>query len=199
VQGRVSYEVTFFNTQLKNELIPFDNVDNLTYYRNAGSTTRNGAEAILRARFHEFTSGQVSYSYIKARFDEYNPLGVDLSGRKVPGLAPQQLQGSVRLGPAAWYVEFGTEYTDEIPVNDSNDAPFAEAYTLFDVRVGGNALRLGWFEVSPFAGVRNLTDEKYASSVAINAFFFADPATARYYEPGPGRTLYVGGSLAVSR
>jgi iron complex outermembrane receptor protein len=64
---------------------------------------------------------------------------------------------------------------------------------LFDIRVGGSALELGGFEISPFAGVNNLTDETYVSSVAINAF------GGRYYEPGPGRTFYVGGTLAVSR
>jgi iron complex outermembrane receptor protein len=61
------------------------------------------------------------------------------------------------------------------------------------VRVGGNALQVGRLEVSPFAGVQNLTDETYVSSIAINAF------GSRFYEPGPGRTFYVGATLAFSR
>ena len=194
VQDRVSYELTVFNTRLENELIRFRNGDGRDYFQNAGSSTRNGAEAVLRARFHPLVTGQASYTYIKALFDEYTDrFGEDHSGNKVPGLAPQQLQASLRLTPDAWYVVLAAEYTDEAAVNDPNDEPFAEAYTLFDIRVGGSALPLGGFEISPFAGVNNLTDETYVSSVAINAF------GGRYYEPGPGRTFYVGGTLAVSR
>ena len=103
------------------------------------------------------------------------------------------MQGSVRVGPRAWFVEFGVEYTSEAEVNDANDAAPAEAYTLFDVRAGANAFRLGRLEVSPFAGLQNLTDETYVSSIAINAF------GSRYYEPGPGRTFYVGATVAIAR
>jgi iron complex outermembrane receptor protein len=189
----VAYEVSIFRTQLENELIPFENADQLTYYRNAGSSTRNGWEAILRARPLDFLSGQVSYTETKARFDEYVVNGVDLSDNKVPGLAPRQLQAMLRTGVDAWFLEVDAEYTDEVPVNDSNAAPFTEAYTLFGVRAGGAALQIGRVELSPFAGIQNLTDEKYMSSVTVNAF------GGRFYEPGPGRTFYVGGTLAVSR
>jgi len=41
-------------------------------------------------------------------------------------------------------------------------------------------------EASPYAGVRNLTDELYSSAVTVNAF------GGRFYEPGPGRSFYVG-------
>jgi iron complex outermembrane receptor protein len=54
-------------------------------------------------------------------------------------------------------------------------------------------IRVGRVEFSPFLGIQNLTDEKYISSVTVNAF------GGRFYEPGPGRTFYVGGTLAISR
>ena len=207
VRDRVSYEVTFFRTQLDNELIPFENADLLTYYRNAGSSTRNGAEAVLWVRAHDFVNAQGSYSYTDAKFDEYTlGSGEDLAGKKVPGQAPQQLQASVRVGPSAWYLDVGVEYTDEVPVNDINcldsiattpcaadRSGFADGYTLFGARVGANAIQLGPVAISPFAGIQNLTDETYVASVTVNAF------GSRFYEPGPGRTFYLGGSLSVSR
>jgi iron complex outermembrane recepter protein len=207
VNDRVSYEATYFRTWLENELIPFENADLLTYYRNAGTSTRNGVEVVLWARAHDLVSIQGSYSYTDAKFDEYTlRTGEDLSGKKVPGLAPQQLQASVRVGPSAWYLDLGVEYTDEVPVNDINcldsiqttpcaadRSGFADAYTLFSARVGANAFQLGPVRISPFVGIQNLTDETYISSVAVNAF------GSRFYEPGPGRTFYVGGSVAVSR
>ena len=204
---RASYEATFFNTRLENELIPFENADLLTYYRNAGSSVRNGLELVLWTRAHELVTVQGSYSYTNAEFDEYTlSSGEDLTGKKVPGQAPHQLQASVRVGPRSWYLDLGVEYTGEVPVNDINcldsiatspcaadRSGFTEAYTLFGARIGGNALQLGPVEITPFAGVQNLTDETYIASVTVNAF------GSRYYEPGPGRTFYVGGSLAVSR
>ncbi len=92
-----------------------------------------------------------------------------------------------------WFLEGNVEYLDKVPVNDANDAPFASSYTLFGVRVGANAVDLGGFQISPFAGVNNLFDKTYASSVTVNAF------GGRYYEPGPGREFFVGGTVAVSR
>lgn len=192
-QDRVSFEASAFHTRLENELIPFENADALTYYRNAGSSLRKGFEALVRAQPLDLVQGQVSYSYTNARFDEYTVDGTDLSGKKVPGLAPHQVQANLRVGPPLWFLEGNVEYLDKVPVNDANDAPFAASYTLFGVRVGANALQLGGFQVSPFAGVNNLFDKTYASSVTVNAF------GGRYYEPGPGREFYVGGTVAVSR
>ena len=193
LNNRVAYEVAVFTTKLEDEFISFRNADDLTYWRNAGKSTRNGAELTLRARLHDLLTGQFSYSYTDAAFDEYTVRGNDLSGNDVPGLAPQQLRASVRLGPADWFAELGTDYRAEVPVNDSNEAPYADSYTLFDLRVGGSAIPLGGVQLSPFAGVQNLTDETYVSAVTINAF------GGRYYEPGPGRTLYLGGTLSLSR
>jgi iron complex outermembrane receptor protein len=44
--------------------------------------------------------------------------------------------------------------------------------------------------VRPFAGVQNALDRAYVGSVVINA------AGGRYYEPAPGRNVYLG--LALS-
>lgn len=191
--SRVAYEVAVFNTKLEDEFISFRNADDLTYWRNAGQSTRNGAEIMLRASLHDLLSGQFSYTYTDAVFDDYTVRGNDLSGNDVPGLAPQQLRASLRLGPSGWFAELGTDYRSEVPVNDSNEAPYADSYTLFDVRVGAGAVPLGGLQLSPFAGIQNLTDETYVSAVTINAF------GGRYYEPGPGRAIYVGGTLSLSR
>ena len=204
VIDRVSYEFSTYNTHLENELVPYENASMLTYYRNAGTSTRKGFELVARARVHDLVTAQGSYNYILAEFDEYVVGTNDYSGNKVPGLAPNQVQGSIRFGPSEWYLEVGAEYTDRMEVNDANvdnvtgpltntSARPTDAYTLFDARLGGNALRLGRLEVSPFAGVQNITDETYVSSIAINAF------GSRFYEPGPGRTFYVGATLSVSR
>jgi iron complex outermembrane receptor protein len=210
VQDLFSYEVSYFHTSIENEIIKRELMiggSTLDYFSNVGSTTRNGLEIVARARPHDLVTVQGSYHYIDAKFDEYiDKDGNDFSGNEVPGLAPKQAQGSIRFGPSEWFLEIGTEYTASMQVNDANvdnvvagvpltstSARPTNAYTLFDVRVGGNALQVGGLEVSPFGGVQNLGDKTYVSSVAINAF------GNRFYEPGPGRTFYVGATLAVAR
>jgi iron complex outermembrane receptor protein len=214
LQERVTFEVSVFGMQLENELLPFQNVDGLDFYRNVPKTARSGMDAIASARLFEFLSGQVSYTYTNATFEEATDrYGNDLADNKVPGLAPHQLQGSLRFSQGPWYLELGGEYVGEVAVNDRNclvvlvsgacpsgQSGFTEAYTLFGVRLGGIAIRVGRLEISPFAGLQNSFDETYVSSVVPNAFAFSpNHTTVRFYEPGPGRTFYLGGSVAVSR
>jgi iron complex outermembrane recepter protein len=192
-RNHASFEVSVFNTKLKNELIPFDLNGGLTYYRNAGSSKRNGYDVMVQGQPIDLVSGQVSYTYLNARFEDYVLNNVNLKDKRVPGVSPQELRASVRVGPAAYFLEGNVEYMDNVPVNDTNSAPFTDAYTIWGLRVGANAVDLGRFQISPFAGVNNLGDKTYMSSVTVNAF------GGRYYEPGPGREFYVGGSLAISR
>jgi len=205
----LSAELSAFHTRLENELIAYEvaSAPGLTYYRNAGSSTRDGFEFLLRIEPQELVTLQGSVNYVDAKFDDYvDQDSNDYSGNKVPGLAPWQGQGSLRVGPSAWFVELATEYVASMEVNDANvdnvvagqpltntSAKPTDAYWLFDVRAGGNQVRVGRLEVSPFAGLQNIFDKKYVSSIAINAF------GGRFYEPGPGRTFYVGATLAVAR
>ena len=75
-------------------------------------------------------------------------------------------------------------HTGEIPVDDGGQFQ-AEGSTLLDLRLG-STLRVGSQRFSPWFTVRNLTDERWTTSVVVNAF------GGRYFEPGPGRTFDVG-------
>jgi outer membrane receptor protein involved in Fe transport len=64
-----------------------------------------------------------------------------------------------------------------------------------NVRVGGTAV-FGRPWLSPVVGVQNLFDRRYVGSVAVNAA--GTLATAKFYEPGPGRSWFAGLSAATS-
>ena len=59
------------------------------------------------------------------------------------------------------------------------------------------------YAVSGFVGVNNLFNKHYVGSVVINAARIrVGPGQfipGRYYEPAPGRNLYVGFSLGAGR
>jgi len=185
---RLTYEVSVFATRLRNEFVQFEipTEAGVTYYRNAGRSKHDGAEAVLRARLVRGLTGQLTYTYTNARFTKYEVGGENYAGNQVPGLSPHEVQANLHYEPGPWYADITADYRDKVPVDDANSA-YADAYTLLDVRVGGDHVPLpGGWTVSPFAGIRNLTDQVYTASVSVNAF------GGRYYEPGPGRTFYLG-------
>ena len=125
------------------------------------------------------------YTHIDARFDAYVVDGSDYGGNRLPGLAPTRVEGWLRWDRAPGFVALDGRWLDAMPVDDANTAE-APAHTLLGVRAGLAPLRVGGVEAAPFVGVDNLTDATYATSVVVNAF------GGRYFEPGPGRTWYVG-------
>jgi iron complex outermembrane receptor protein len=54
--------------------------------------------------------------------------------------------------------------------------------------LGGDS---GQQRLSPFLGINNVFNRSYVGSVVINA------ANGRYYEPAPGRNMYVEFSVGV--
>ena len=61
-----------------------------------------------------------------------------------------------------------------------------------NVRVGWEGAA-GGMRLGPFVGINNAFNHQYVSSVVINA------ARGRYYEPAPGRNVYLGISIGAGR
>ncbi len=189
-----AYEATYFHTTLHGELVAFELAEEpgAPFFRNSGRSTREGMELTLQFTPSRFLRTRLTYATNEARFREFEVDGVDLAGNRVPGLAPSRLEGLVRLGPGAWFAELRGERTAAIPGNDLNQVEaYSPAYRLADVRLGVNEAPLGPLRVSAYAGVTNMLDEYYNTSVVVNA------AEGRYFEPGPGRSAYLGGSIAL--
>ncbi len=187
VARRIRYEVTGYRAEVDDQLVPFEvpTQPGRTFFRNAGSSEHIGAEAFVRAVLPRGVTARASYTRTAAEFVDYTPEGADLGGMRIPGVAPNQLSARLRGERGPGWIEIAWEWVDEIPVNDTNTA-HTEAYSLLDLRFGARDVQLGSFEASPFAGIRNLTDEFYTTAVTPNAF------GGRYFEPGPGRTAYLG-------
>jgi len=74
-------------------------------------------------------------------------------------------------------------------VNDTLNTSTSPWWTT-NVRVGWDGT-VGPLRLHPFVGFNNVFNRSYVGSVVINAAF------GRYYEPAPGRNLYVGFSLGA--
>jgi iron complex outermembrane receptor protein len=200
--GVVSYELSGYRTELRNEIVRFQvpTLPGRDFFRNAGRSRHTGVEATLSAVAPSgLVDARVTYTYTNARFRTFVQDGVDVGGNRIPGLAPQRADAVVRFNPldrlAGLLGPFGElvlTYVDAVPVNDRNTEGFsAPSYVLVDVRGGLHGVRMSRVTVSPWLAITNLLDEYYVASVVPNAAA-ATPAEARYYDPGPGRSLQLG-------
>ena len=185
--GIFSYELSGFLSKLKNELVQSQDSNDRDVYRNAGKSTYQGIETSLRAALPEGFFGQLSYTFMDAKFDEYVVKGNDLAGNFVPGVPRHRFEGLVRYSQGFWYGEVRGDHVGKIFSNDRNLPDTAvRKYTLWDLRAGLSGQPLGNMEVAPFVSLTNVFDAVYSSGYAPNAF------GGRYYEPGPRRAFSVG-------
>lgn len=191
--ARVHYDVALYSTSVRDELIPFDIGSGRQAFRNAGRTHRRGAELGLEGSMGPVTlTGAYTYSHF--RFAQFVVAGVDQSGHAIPGVPEHQGQLA-----ATWRERYGMAVLEwqaksRVFVNDVNTAA-APAYAIMNVRVVGTPSHARpW--LTPVVGVQNVFDRTYAASVAINAAGTA--ASGKFYEPGAGRTWFIGLSAATT-
>ena len=184
VLSRVQYDLAGFDTEVHDELIPFEVPDGngRTYYRNAGRTRRQGIEAELVTQIDAFTL-MASYSYSHFRFRDYVVDSANYQGNTIPGIPVHQVQASATYHYRTLFATIEGLGKSAQYVDDRNTAK-AAGYGVVNLRAGGTAL-FGRPWLAPSVGVQNLFDKRYVGSVAINA------AAGKYYETSPGRAVYV--------
>jgi iron complex outermembrane receptor protein len=191
---RVQYDVAAFATAVRDELIPFQIPGGAgrSYFRNAGRTERRGAELGLGAAVGDLQLS-AAYSYSHFRFADFTVGATSFAGDRIPGVPERQAQGAAtwRSPGGALYATVEGIASSYQFVNDTNTAR-ADGYAIANVRIGGTA-GIGRSSIAPVIGVHNLFDRRFVSSVSVNA------TGGKYYEPAPGRIVFVGLTLAAGR
>jgi iron complex outermembrane recepter protein len=193
---RLSYELATFRTNLRNEIVRYQvaTIPGRDFFRNAGRSRHTGAEATVAASSTTgLVQGHLTYSYTNARFVSFLADGVEVGGNRIPGIAPQRTEAVLRVNPRNFFGEIAGSYVDAVPVNDRNTPGFeAPSYFLLDLRAGAREARVANVSLAPWIALTNVLDEYYVASVIPNAAPVANPAGARFYDPGPGRSLQIG-------
>jgi iron complex outermembrane receptor protein len=181
----IRYDAALFSTRVRDELVPFEipQSNGRRYFRNAGRTSRRGAEFGL-----DLASGpmslMVAYSFSRFRFDDYQSGADDFGGNEIPAIPHHRLQSAMRITHAGFFAVVETEAAGRSFVDDANTVS-AAGYAVTGIRGGFNrASSLARFSLT--AGTQNIFDKLYASSIAVNA------ARGKFYEPAQGRTIFVG-------
>jgi iron complex outermembrane receptor protein len=186
--GGLQYNASLFATGVHDELIPFDipASGGRRYFRNAGRTSRRGAELGLGMIVHGLDLGG-AYTYANYRFVDFTVDTAHYAGNRIPGIPRQTLQASATLKRALATFVGEAVVADRMPVNDANSES-SPGYAVFNARILTSAT-LGRTGVELSLGAQNILDKRYVSSVSVNA------AGGKFYEPGSQRSVYVGVTL----
>lgn len=178
----VRADVAVFQAVVLDELVPFDvpNQPGRRAFRNAGRTTRRGAETSVRGQWSAVDAG-LAYTWSRFRFDRYVVGSTSFAGKAIPGVPDHYLQafGTVRRG-TMWS---GIEVTASSAASANDAGTITGAgFAAWNWRAGVDA-PVGSVRLQPTVSIENLFDRRYASSLVINA------TRNRFFEPGLPRRL----------
>ena len=191
-----SWELTLYQAEVRDALVSFEipASPGRRFFRNAGSTRYRGVELAAGATVLGGMDFRVTWTYSDFRYRRYafTAGGTThvLDGRRLPGIPQQALRLALRARPASFrggWGEIETQYASRYAVDDTLSRQTSPWWVT--------NVRLGWdrAHVSPFVAVQNVFNRKYVASVVVNA------AAGRYYEPAPGRNVYLGLSAYLYR
>lgn len=195
--GFFAWDVSFFNMQIENLLVARRTAEDAFVGLNAGSTQHQGIE--LQANFFPLTYNPeywqffITYTYSDYTFQDFRDeeAGEDFSGKSLPGIAPHVLNiGTDWSLPFGLYGNLNYQFVDEMFLRDDNILK-SDAYQVLNLKVGYQ-LNLGQnWRLDFYSGIQNLTDERYASMLLVNAGSFGGNAP-RYFYPGLARNYFGG-------
>lgn len=185
--NNIDFDLTVFHIDTENDLVPFEleAFPGRTFYRNAGSTSRDGVELWLRYQFSSAFSARGSYTYSDFTYKEYLLDDENFAGKLLPAIPPHLLAFQLAYETATGFnIRLQHRYTAEFYANDANTAT-EPAYHLTDASL---SYRFAFDKSTlvPFFGVNNIFGTQYSDNVRINAF------GGRYYEPAPGTNFFGG-------
>jgi iron complex outermembrane receptor protein len=195
---RVGFTLAVFQADVRDALVPYELAAPRFYYRNAGSTRHRGVELSTDVAIVPNVSVHAVWTYADYRYRSYafttGTVLHTLDGRALPGIPQHWLNLMVRAQPAAFrgaWAEVQQSYSSGYFVSDTLSTR-ADPWWATNVRVGWEG-KAGSMRLAPFLGINNSFNHLYVSSVVINA------ARDRFYEPAPGRNVYVGLSVGAGR
>jgi iron complex outermembrane receptor protein len=181
--GHLRADVSLFEATVLDELVPFDvpNQPGRRAFRNAGRTTRRGAEASLRGAWAWLDAG-TAYTWSRFRFDRYNVGSTSFAGKPIPGVPEHYLQTFATVRRKALFATAEVTAASRASANDAATV-FGSGFAAWTLRAGYLAPPLARVRLEPTLSIENLFDRRYASSLVINA------TRNRFFEPGLPRRL----------
>jgi iron complex outermembrane recepter protein len=194
---RLEIDGTLYWIELNNLLLTKRVTEDIFTGINAGKTRHQGFELLLRsivfdlAGFPGKLTSIFSYTASLNRFIDFTDDDNIYDGNNLPGIPGQTLQSILKWYPVKM-LELIThfQYSGDQYLNDSNSIKYP-GYFLENIKLTAMFRQKEKTRINIYAGINNLTDEKYASMLIVNALGFGS-SEPRYYYPGLPRHFYGG-------
>ena len=188
---RLTYDIALFGMRVDDLLVPQEDANEQTFYRNVGRARHAGVEAALQWTATDRVHLRGSHTFVYAEF--VDALATDgttsLNGNRIPGVPPHAFSISAEWRGDWLWATGRVEGLSPYEVNSVNTAA-NDGYARVDLEVSHPGLDVGTVSLSPFVAVNNVFDTRYNDTV-VNA------RGGRYYEPAAGRHYRFGLSLQV--
>ena len=184
--GRHTFDAALFAARSKDEIVSSQSSGGRAIFQNADSAQRRGVEASWSASWPGLVT-RLGYTLLDARFSSpyVGAQGIVPTGNRLPGSPRHSLFADVE-GSVMPAVKAGLEMRVESKtyVNDLN-SDAAPGYAVFNARLS-QEFQFNGAKMVLYGRIDNLFDKNYAGSVIVN------DTNGRYFEPAPGRRLFVG-------
>ncbi len=208
LKSRLSYDLALFKMDMKGELIAQSVEQGITVYHNAGRTSHGGVElALSYLAIHQDDGKTITLlrpyaavTYSDFQFQDYKVLDADgevkvaYDGNELTGIAPWVMNAGINV-ESKYGIYFSGNYffNDRLPLNDAN-SDYNPSYQVMNAKLGFKKQLAKSFALDLYAGVNNLSDERYSSMNALNAISYGNGGAA-YFNPSPERNFYAGLNL----
>lgn len=178
-------DAALFSVKTRDELVVDAASGGRTSYRNAGKTSRRGAEISAEADLGAGFSSRLALTALRAVYD--TPFGAVTAGSRLPGVPKANLYADLSWKDATGRISAALETIASAKVHpeDSNTEKAAPGYMTLNARLVARH-DIGAWGLSGYARVNNLADRQYIGSVIVG------DSNKRYYESAPGRNWQLG-------
>lgn len=194
-QPNTAINIAVFEASTRDELAVATNTGGRSTFQNIDRTRRRGAEASLSADLPRQFRLRVAVTALEAIVrDSYTTCAatpcaaanvIVPAGNRIPGVPKSNASANLRWGKdVGWNASIDASFVGKVAVNDSN-SEFAPSYSLFALTAGHTA-DFSQMRVQSFVRCDNCFDRDYMGSVIVN------DGNGRFYEPGPGRSVFAG-------
>ncbi len=185
--GKTRIEANVFFIESSNEILPYEieAFPGRSFYRNTGATRRRGFEL---SGLYISNSWEVQASITQARYQFNN---IEMEERNaLPGIPNSQFFLQImHITPTKWKLQLTGESIGKFYADNANIVQIKD-YQKIRLQ-GGKTITFGSTELNFFAGINNLFNAKYFDNIRLNA------VVRRYYEPAPGRNIFLGLSAGL--